>query len=177
VTDGPRGYIQLDVLLACDQFASLATRCNDCGISRKTRDTMRAISLTGCNVASSPTISSRCRGSATALRKFALRNRAEHSGLFTWRDLSRLFTCSTVFRERLKGRQSEIWTLRGFGSSSWMEGAVSLPEGDGSGKRAREIADGVDRFRLGDDVERVLTSEEGTWGSITSGSRDWTEGV
>jgi hypothetical protein len=55
-------------------------------------------------------------------------------------------------------------------------GAVSLPEGDGSGKRAREIADGVDRFRLGDDVERILTSEEGTWGSITSGSRDWTEG-
>jgi phage-related protein len=54
VTDGPRGYIQLDVLLACDQFVSLATRCNDCGISRKTRDTMRATSLTRCQRGQQP---------------------------------------------------------------------------------------------------------------------------
>ena len=51
-----------------------------------------------------------------------------------------------------------------------------MPEGDGSEKRVREIADGADRFRLGDDAGRILTSEEGTWGSITSGSRDRTEG-
>jgi hypothetical protein len=75
--------------------------------------------------------------------------------------------CWNGLAERLTGE-------RGRG---WAAGAVSLPEGDGSGKRAREIADGVDRFRLGDDVERILTSEEGTWGSVTSGSRDRTEGV
>jgi phage-related protein len=52
--DGSRRYIQLDLLLVCDQFASLATRCNACGISRKTRDTMRATGLTRCQRGQQP---------------------------------------------------------------------------------------------------------------------------
>ena len=48
--------------------------------------------------------------------------------------------CWNGLAERLMGE-------RGRG---WAAGAVSLPEGDGSWKRAREIADGVDRFQMGD---------------------------
>ena len=52
--DASRGYIQLDMLLVCDRFASLTTRCNACGISRKSRDTMRATSLTRCQRGQQP---------------------------------------------------------------------------------------------------------------------------